>query len=112
MMKFSNIAAGAPRVSESGFCTWLSRAEAGDVITYHQGFLACDTNYAVSALPTAERVELGHVARSARWAADEGLVHLVQQRLAPDQFAYLAVARPRTPTRSQRNPNRSSKEKA
>jgi len=101
-----------PRVSESDFCTWLSRAEAGDVITYHQGFLACDTNYAVSALPTAERVELAHVARSTRWAADEGLVHLVQQRVAPDQFAYRAIARPRSPIRPQSNPDRSTKEKA
>jgi hypothetical protein len=103
----------AARVSESDFCTWLSRAVAGDAITYHQGFLACDTNCAVSILPAGERIELAHVARSARWAAEEGLVHLLQRRLAPEQFAYVAIARPRprllpdsraSPT-AQRTPN-------
>jgi hypothetical protein len=27
--------------------------------------------------------------------AERGFVHLVQRRLAPDQFLYLAIARPR-----------------
>ena len=28
-------------------------------------------------------------------AAEQGLVHLVQERTGPDQFAYIAVARPK-----------------
>ena len=95
--------AGAPRISETDFCTWLSRAAAGEALTYHTGFLACDVNNTVSALREADRLELTHLARSARWAAEEGLVHLIQRRQGPEQFAYLAIARPR-PTPRVANP--------
>jgi hypothetical protein len=33
------------------------------------------------------------LARRAWWAAEQGLVHLVQRRNGPDDFSYLAVAR-------------------
>lgn len=39
--------------------------------------------------------ELNRVARRAWWAAEQGLVHLVQRRNGPDDFSYLAIARPR-----------------
>jgi len=47
-----------------------------------------------------ERRELARVARRAWWAAQQGLVHLVQRRNAPDDFTYIAIARLRTPEAS------------
>ena len=48
-----------------------------------------------SRLSEAARAELSRLGSRAFWAAEQGLVHLVQQRIAPDQFAYIAVARPK-----------------
>ena len=100
-----------PRISESDFCAWLGRAVAGEIFVYHRGFLARDTNYAVSELPTVARVELAHVARSTMWAAEEGLVHLLQRRIGPEEFNYLAVARPRARSCPLPNQTRITKEK-
>lgn len=100
------------RVSESDFCTWLARAKAGDVLVYHRGVLACDTNHAASTLAAGQRIELAHLARSARWAADEGIIHLLQRREGPDQFSYLAVARPRARSQSHPIETRTAKEHA
>jgi len=36
------------------------------------------------------------VASAALRAAEQGLVHLVQARIGPDQFAYIAIARARS----------------
>jgi hypothetical protein len=33
-----------------------------------------------------------------RWACDKGCVHLVQERLGPDCYSYIAIARPRAPS--------------
>ena len=38
---------------------------------------------------------LRRLALRAYWAAEQRLVHLVQERLGPDLFAYLAIARPK-----------------
>jgi hypothetical protein len=35
------------------------------------------------------------MAARAWWAAEQRLVHLVQERLGPDLFAYIAIARPK-----------------
>lgn len=40
----------------------------------------------------AEPVRLGS---RAFWPAEQGLVHVVQERTDPDHFAYIAVARPK-----------------
>ena len=96
----------ASPITESDFCTWLSSAVSGDGLTYHSGFLARDVNNTVSALRDADRMELTHLARSARWAAEEGLVHLLQRRQGPEQFAYLAIARPRSTPRAATPTNR------
>jgi hypothetical protein len=42
-----------------------------------------------------DRVELLRVAKRARWAFEEGLVHLVQWRHGIDDYTYLMIMRPR-----------------
>lgn len=81
---------------ELDFCTWVGRAAPGDVLEYHRGYLGLDTQ--AGALTVTERRALRALARRAAWAFDEGLVHLVQRRIAPGVFAYLAVRRPRPRT--------------
>ena len=39
------------------------------------------------------RATAGESAAAALRAAEQGLVHLVQARIGPDQFAYIAIAR-------------------
>lgn len=82
-------------LTEIEFCAWVAQAMPGDRIEYHRGYLALDTFAAISKLGQNERVELGHLAERAFWAAENGLVHLVQERVGPDQFAYIAIARPK-----------------
>ena len=74
---------------------WIAQAEAGDALIYHRGFLVVDADKSVSTLPTDRRLAVRGVADAAFRAAEQDLVHLVQKRLGPDRFAYLAVARPK-----------------
>ena len=80
---------------EIGFSAWVSLAEAGASITYHQGFLAVDATAPVSKLSADHRRRLRDLAAAAARAAEQDLVHLVQARLGPDRFAYRAIARPK-----------------
>ncbi|MER9005658.1 hypothetical protein NKI15_18690 [Mesorhizobium sp. M0862] len=81
-------------LSEAEFCSWLSVAAPGNVIEYHRGFLVLD-----AAQPCREKLalkrqqELIQLRRRAYWAAERELVHLVQRRLAPCRFSYLAIKR-------------------
>jgi len=81
-------------ITDITFYAWIAQAEAGDVLIYHRGFLVVDVDKTVSMLPTKGRIALGRVSDAAFRAAEQGLVHLVQQRLKPDRFAYVAIARP------------------
>lgn len=80
---------------EIEFCAWVAQAMPGDRIEYHRGYLALDTFAGISKLGQNERVDLSLLAGRAFWAAEQGLVHLVQERVGPDQFAYIAIARPK-----------------
>ena len=80
---------------EIAFDVWISHAEPGSTITYHQGFLAVDGTAPVSKLSGDKRRKLRDLAAAAARAAEQDLVHLVQARLGPDRFAYRAIARPR-----------------
>ncbi|BCH23556.1 hypothetical protein [Mesorhizobium sp. L-8-3] len=82
-----------PPVPEDDFCTWLQKALPHEAIEYHRGFLILDRHADTSELHRAERLELTVVATRALAAAEQGLVHLVQRRLAPCQFSYLAIKR-------------------
>jgi hypothetical protein len=84
-----------PVASAIEFCVWLSRAEPGDTLEYYRGLLAADREPATGRLSKAECLVLREVANFAWRAANKGLLHLVQRRLGPDRFGYLAIARPR-----------------
>ena len=75
------------------FCSWIATAQPGAAIEYHRGLLALDASIDSDEFKGAPQRELNRVARRAWWAAEQGLVHLVQRRNGPDDFSYLAVAR-------------------
>ena len=91
---FITVRASRP-LTEIEFCAWVAQAAPGDRLEYHRGFLVLDTFPAFSNLPDAQRAELLKLASRAFWAAEQGLVHLVQERVGADRFAYIAVARPK-----------------
>jgi hypothetical protein len=96
-MKHATIATtrAARPLSEMGFAGWVGAAAPGDRLEYHRGHLACDIVPVISKLPETDRAALKQTAARAWWAAEQRLVHLVQERLGPDLFAYIAIARPK-----------------
>jgi len=91
---FITVRASRP-LSELEFCGWVGQAAPGDRLEYHRGYLVLDTYPLFSALDDKARGELARLAGRAFWAAEQGLVHRVQEREGPDRFAYIAVARPK-----------------
>jgi uncharacterized protein YfaQ (DUF2300 family) len=85
----------AAGLDEVGFCAWIAQAEPGETLIYHRGFLAVDATAVLSKLPADRQRALRQVAAAALRAAEENLVHLVQARIGPDHFAYIAIARPK-----------------
>ena len=85
----------ARRLSEMEFSGWVGAATPGDRLEYHRGFLALDTMAPFSGRHDPERAALRSLALRAHWAAEQRLVHLVQERLGPGSFAYIAIARPK-----------------
>jgi len=83
-------------LTEIQFCAWVAQALPGDRLEYHRGFLVLDTFPGLSKLGDNERTELALLGNRAFWTEGQGLVHLVQERLGPDLFSYLAIARPKT----------------
>ena len=84
-----------PKLTDVELYAWIAQAEAGARIEYHCGFLGIDVTPVISTLPEAERRQLADLGQAALGAFEKGLVHLVQERVGPDRFAYIAVARPR-----------------
>ena len=76
-------------------CAWIGQAAPGDRLEYHQGFLGIDTTAGISTLPEPERRQLNKLAKAAYRAFEAGFVDLVQVRIAPNHFAYVATARTR-----------------
>lgn len=85
-------------ITEVEFCAWLTQAAPGDVLEYHRGFLGLDRTPFGSTMDTDARHELTRVSARAMRLVEQGMIHLVQRRLGPDRFSYLAIARPRTGT--------------
>ena len=80
---------------EIAFCAWVAQAEPGETLVYHRGFLAVDATGVVSKLLYDQQRALRLVAAAALRAAEQDLAHLVQARIGTEQFAYIAVARPK-----------------
>lgn len=83
------------RLGEIALCAWIGQAAPGDILEYHRGFLALDITVHGTRLCERDRAELARMARRAFLAAENDLVHLVQRRHGPDDYSYLAVARPK-----------------
>jgi len=96
-MKHTPIHAARPNrpVTEIEFCAWVAQALPGDRLEYHRGFLVLDTFPVFSSLDDKARDALRKLADRTFHVAEQGLVHLVQERVGPDCFAYIAVARPK-----------------
>lgn len=83
------------RLTETDLCGWIGQAAPGEVLEYFRGHLAMDTASKVSRLAECDRAELVRLARRAWWGSEQKLVHLVQRRHGPDDYSYLAIARPK-----------------
>jgi hypothetical protein len=84
-----------PPLTDTALCAWLGAATSGDTIIYHRGMLALDLCKQRKLLPENERMRLAKVASRAWRLAEAGLLHLVQRRRGPEDFEYIAVARPK-----------------
>ena len=85
-------------MTEFDLCMWLGDAMPGDTLEYYRGFLAKDVwKGPGQRLKEPQRIVLDRLASRARWASERGFAHLVQRRIAPEQFSYLLIARPRAP---------------
>lgn len=82
-------------LNEATLCAWLGAAVPGDAITYHRGVLARDTCPQLNLLSLDERVRVARLSSRALKLAEAGLVHLVQRRHGFEDFAYVAIARPK-----------------
>jgi hypothetical protein len=82
-------------VTEHQLCCWLGGANPGDILQYYRGFLAFDVSPSVRRLNEHQRKELLRVAQRARWASENGLVHLTQRRYGVDDYAYFVEAKVR-----------------
>ncbi|WP_209002968.1 hypothetical protein [Stappia taiwanensis] len=92
---FAAVARAARPLTDIEFCAWIGQAAPGDRLDYHRGFLGIDAMPGISKFPDKDRQRLAGLAAAAFRACESGLVHLVQQRLGPDRFIYLAIARPK-----------------
>ena len=84
-----------PQLTDVELYAWIAQAQAGTRLEYHRGFLGIDVTPVISLLPQPERHQLAELGHAALSAFERGLVHLVQKRVGADQFAYIAVARPK-----------------
>src|SRR5690242_3997327 len=82
-------------ITELDLCGWIGQVVPGDSREYWRGHLALDRVPRSGRLPEKDRLELIRVSGRALWAAERGLVHLVQQRHGPDDYSYICIARPR-----------------
>ena len=72
------------------FWSWLARSEPGAALEYHRGLLILDRSPA-SELSEDERRTVAKIADAVSSAAEDSLVHLVQQRNGSFDFSYVAI---------------------
>ena len=80
-------------VNDLAFFAWVVQAAPGETLVYHRGFLGIDIGPGISRFGEPDRRRLLGLAQAALSAFEAGFIHLVQVRLEPDRFAYLAIAR-------------------
>jgi hypothetical protein len=74
---------------------WILAAAPGDRLAYWRGHLAVELSVTATTLSEGERRSLLSLKNMTLHMAETGLLHLVQQRLGPDDYLYLAIARRR-----------------
>ena len=72
------------------FRAWVARANPGERLEYHRGFLTVDRSRG-SRLAEHDRRALAELAGATRDAAEADQVHLVQRRNGPADFSSLAI---------------------
>ena len=82
-------------LTDIDLCAWIAQALPGDILEYHRGILAIDRDAEMSKLGADESERIDHLADRAYAAFEQDLVVLVQERLDPYRYRYLAVARPK-----------------
>ena len=87
-------------IDTAGFEAWLQAARPGSPIEYHRGHLCVDRQQKPDAPDNEARAELHRLATRVLKAADQGLVHLVQQRHGREDFSYLAIKTRPAPARN------------
>ena len=92
-------AAPQPVLDAAAFQAWLGPAHPGSRITYHRGHLIVDRESRPDAVDAEARTTLSRLAGQAMRAAEQGLVHLVQQRHGPAEYSYVAIRARRAPPR-------------
>jgi hypothetical protein len=75
-------------------CDRLAHATPGTMIPYHIGLLAADRAPNSLTLTKVQRTALNALADRMMQLSKAGRVHLVQRRIDPERFAYLAIVRP------------------
>ena len=85
-------AAGACIDGACGFAAWLRTAAPGDRAIYYLGQLTADRSVGSSPFTEKRRSIVDQLAKEVLAAAVADRVLLVQQRLGPQLFAYIAVA--------------------
>jgi hypothetical protein len=85
-------AAETPIEGASEFAAWLRTAAPGDRAIYYLGQLTVDRSVGSSPFTEQRRSLVDHLANEVLAAAVADRVVLVQQRLGPRMFAYIAVA--------------------
>ena len=80
--------------NEVTFCSWLAQAAPGDALEYHRGFLCLDRGGIESVRKSKKADALDQLADRAFDLAERGFIHLIQRRVAPETFSYIAIARP------------------
>jgi hypothetical protein len=77
-------------MTEQDFKEWVATAAPGQRLCYHAGYLPRDKHWDLS-----RPSKIASVAAAALKAFHAGRVHLVQRRIGPGVFQYLAEKRPR-----------------
>jgi hypothetical protein len=78
-------------IDENGFVDWLIDAEPGAMLVYYRGHLAHDRMASTEVHDPLDRVRLNRLASRVMRASDDGLVLLVQKRLAQGDALYIAI---------------------
>ena len=82
---------GTSKPTADSFCSWLGGAMPGESFEYHRGFLAIDREPPEDQRKTPDHARVDQLANSILGFVGHGMVTLVQRRLAPNRFSYLAV---------------------